>query len=513
MSAPQNLGDFLDRSGDPDRPLFIEPRGGPQSGEAPRVTTLAAFDARCAAVARGLLARGLARGDRIALLSANRTEYMAAAMGAMRAGIVPAPVNHKLPPAIATRVVADSGAKIVLHDSAREDHLDRAALPDVAFVGFDTAGPTGFDALLDPGPFTPIAPRADEAAFIMFTSGSTGRPKGALLSHEAHRWTADVRMQATPMAGERVQIAAPLYHMNAFALSILVCAGGAECVLLPQFEAAAYIDAIGRFEVTWLTAVPPMIAMMLQEKDALARSDLSSVRTVRMGSAPVNDALEAQIRALWPKARIINAFGTTEGGPVVFGAHPDGLTPPTGSVGYPHPEVQVRLVGPDAPERGVLEMKSPAVMLGYHNRPDVASPITEDGFYHTRDVFRRDENGFFFFLGRDNDMFVSGAANIFPAEVEHVIESHPDIDQACVVPVADAIKGTKPVAFAIRSPGAKIDEPSLKQFVLDNAPAYQHPRHVWFVDRMPLAPTNKIDRKTLQERAETLIDEAEKGGR
>lgn len=504
MSASDNLGALLDRSGDPDRPLFVEPA----AGDTPRVVTRAEFDARCDAIARGLLARGIVRGDRIALFSANRADYVASFMGAMRAGIVPAPVNHKLPRAAATRVVADSGAKLVLFDAGRKEDLDRSSLTDVACVGFDDAGADGFDALLDPGPLTPVAPRDDETAFMMFTSGSTGRPKGVLLNHESHRWTAEVRMRQTPLKGERVLIAAPLYHMNALALSILVCASGAECVLLPQFFATNFIDAVSRFKVTWLTAVPPMIAMMIQETESLALSDLSSVRTVRMGSAPLNAALTEQIQALLPNARIINAFGTTEGGPLVFDAHPDGLVPPTGSVGYPHPEVEVRLRGADAPDRGVLELKSPAVMMGYHNRPDVASPLTPDGFYNTGDMFRRDAQGFYFFLGRNDDMFVSGAENIFPGEVEHVIETHPDVAQACVVPVNDAIKGTKPVAFVVRNAGATLDEEALKRYVLDNATAYQHPRRVWFVDALPLATTNKIDRAALRARAEAEMNGA-----
>ena len=501
MSA-LNLGNFIDRSGDPDRVLFTEPA----FGDAPRITTRAGFDALCDATARGLIARGLHRGDRVAILSANRVEYLAVFMGAMRAGLVPAPINHKLPSAGATQVVQDAGARIVLHDGARAALLDRAALPGVQFVDFDDAA--GFAALTDPGPFTPVTPHDSEAAFMMFTSGSTGRPKGVLLSHEAHRWTAEVRMRQTPMRGERVLIAAPMFHMNALALSILVAAAGAEAVLLPQFEARAYIQAVSRFDVTWLTAVPPMIAMMLQEKETLATADLSGVRTVRMGSAPVNEALAAQIHALLPNARVINAYGTTEAGPVVFDGHPAGLAPPPGSVGYPHAEVQVRLSGPEAPDLGVLEMKSPAVMLGYHNRPDVRSPITADGFYVTGDIFRRDANGFYFFLGRDDDMFVSGAENIFPGEVEKVIESHPEVEQSCVVPVADDIKGTKPVAFVIRRPGSALSEDALKAYVLANAPAYQHPRRVWFVSEMPLASTNKIDRKALRARAEAEVNGA-----
>jgi len=150
---------------------------------------------------------------------------------------------------------------------------------------------------------------------------------------------------------------------------------------------------------------------------------------------------------------------------------------------------------------GVLEMKCPALMNGYHNRPDLAPPMTEDGFYITGDVFRRDHNGFYFFVGRTDDMFVSGGENIFPGEVEKMLETHLDVIQACVVPVADDIKGTKPVAFVVAREGSGVTEGSLKSFALENAPAYQHPRSIWFVDSLPLASTNKLDRNTLRELA------------
>jgi len=188
---------------------------------------------------------------------------------------------------------------------------------------------------------------------------------------------------------------------------------------------------------------------------------------------------------------------------VVFGPHPRRLPQPEMSVGYPHPKVEVRLVAENgAPANpGVLEMKCPAIMNGYHNRPDVPSPITADGYYFTSDVFRRDENGFYFFVGRTDDMFVSGGENIFPGEVEKMLESHPDVIQACVVPVDDNIKGTKPVAFVIKRAGGDLNEARLKSFALANAPAYQHPRSIWFVDSLPLASTNKLDRSALKEAA------------
>jgi long-chain acyl-CoA synthetase len=142
-------------------------------------------------------------------------------------------------------------------------------------------------------------------------------------------------------------------------------------------------------------------------------------------------------------------------------------------------------------------MKCPALMTGYHNRPDLPLPITSDGYYVTGDVFRRDAAGFHYFVGRTDDMFVCGGENIFPGEVEKMLETHPDIEQACVVPVPDDVKGHKPVAFCVLRPGASLTEDEVRQYALAKAAAYQHPRRVWFLDALPLASTNKVDRKAL----------------
>jgi len=453
------------------------------------------FEGQANAVARALSARGLARGDRVAILSANRFEYLTAVHGIMSAGLVAVPVNFKFPAATIDYIIHDSGAKLVFCDAPRFDNAPK----DLPRIRFDGEG-SEFADCLKPGPFAAIAAASGEPAMFLYTSGSTGRPKGVVLSHQSHIWVVETRMAAQDMTRHRFLIAAPLYHMNALAMSQLAHAAHATVILLPQFTAQLYLKAIEDYRCTWLTAVPPMIAMMLNDKERLAATDLSSVEFLRMGSAPVSQSLMAAIRRTLPKAAVTNAYGTTEAGPVVFGPHPQGLPQPEMSVGYPHPKVEVRLIGDDGKpaEPGVLEMKSPAMMNFYHNRPDIASPITRDGFYVSGDVFRRDENGFYFFVGRTDDMFVSGGENIFPGEVEKMLETHPEVIQACVVPVDDAIKGTKPVAFVVKREGSHLDERSLKAYALENAPAYQHPRSIWFVESLPLASTNKLDRNALR---------------
>jgi long-chain acyl-CoA synthetase len=496
-----NLGDLIRRDRDLDKTAIID-LGGEQE---PRELSYGDLDAMANGVARRLLAQGLRRGDRVAILSANRAEYIATYFGIMRAGLVAVPVNFKFPRQTIHFIIKDAGAKFVFCDGPRR----RDCPPDLPVVDFSESGPNAFDAFLDRGPFDAVVPEKDEPAMFLYTSGSTGVPKGVMLSHRSHLWVVEVRLAGQDLERHRYLIAAPLYHMNALALAKLACAAHASIVLLPQFTARDYIAAIGRHRCTFLTAVPPMIAMMLRETELMATADFSSVESVRMGSAPVSLSLMHALKRALPHAAVTNAYGTTEAGPVVFAPHPKGLPQPEQSVGYPHPLVQVRLIdeaGRPA-DQGVLEMKCPAVMLGYHNRPDVRSPITPDGFYVTGDVFRRDADGFHYFVGRTDDMFVSGGENIFPADVERMLERHPAVSHAAVVPIDDEIKGQKPVAFVILRQGSAAGEDEIKRFALANAPAYQHPRFVWFVDELPLASTNKVDRAALHAMAAGLLSQ------
>ncbi|MCG8544434.1 MAG: fatty acid--CoA ligase family protein, partial [Alphaproteobacteria bacterium] len=271
------------------------------------------------------------------------------------------------------------------------------------------------------------------------------------------------------------------------------------------------IAAIERFQCTMLTSVPTMLAMCFNQPALMAKADLSSVKVVRMGSAPVSPKLWTRIEETFPGAAIVNGYGTTEAGPVVFGPKPDQPPPPM-SVGWPANGVRLKLVDAngDEAEEGDLWQDTPAVMPGYLNLPEkTKETMSEDGFFKSGDVFRRDpETGAYYFVGRVDDMFNCGGENIYPAEVEAVLLAHPDIEMTCVVPVPDEIKGMKPVAFVVPVQGAELNEQTVKKFTLDNAPAYQHPRMVIFMDDLPLAGPGKVDRKGLTERAREIWAES-----
>ena len=505
-----NLGDLFRRDLDFQKIALIDLG---QNNQA-RIFSYADLDALANGVARGLQRFHLERGSRVAIIGLNSAEYIATFLGAMRAGLVVVPVNSKFPSAMVDFVLQDSDAQLVFCDSQNKT-LVPSSLPQVVFDAENQDSPSSFHRFLDFGSFESISPMENELAMILYTSGSTGKPKGVRLSHASHIWVAKTRLGNNDWSKHRYLVAAPLYHMNALAMTILNILAHATTILLPQFNARQYITAIEEYQCTWLTAVPPLIAMMLQEKELIQKTDLSSVEFLRMGSAPVSPSLLEAIRSVFPTTHIINAFGTTEGSPVMFGPHPDGLPLPFLSAGYAHPDVSLRLMNENGQEsdHGVLQIKSPGVMLGYHKpegrTPPIKNPFTEDGFYSTGDIFKKDEHGFYFFIGRADDMFVCGGENIYPAEVERLIESHPAIAQAVVIAVDDDIKGQKPVAFVVKRPHFEINENELKTFCLKNAPAYQHPRRIWFLEELPLASTNKVDKVLLKKQALEHLNDKE----
>jgi long-chain acyl-CoA synthetase len=499
MSDLFNLGDLTDRSADSGSIALIDlgAIGGP------REYSHGDLDAAAQAVARGLVARGYGRGDHIAILAANSADFLIAYLGTMRAGMVSIPINHKFPAETIEFILRDADCKLIFADSERAPAVPEGY--DVVIFRGEGAG--GFELLLNPGLFETVKPNAGEVAMFLYTSGSTGRPKGVPLTHAGHLWVIEMRIKRQPDPDHRMLVAAPLYHMNGLAICKVAMAAHLTIVLMPQFNAIEYIRAISTHRVTWLTSVAAMMAMVVREEAALEETDLSSVRIVRMGSAPVSAKLVKDIRGYLPNAAISNGYGTTEAGPVVYGPHPGSVTQPDISVGYPIAGI-ARLVDGDNldADYGELHCKNPAVTPGYHNLEEkTAEAMTEDGWYRTGDVMRRDPDGFHYFVGRVDDMFNCGGENIYPSEVEKLLERHEAVEQACVVPVPDDIKGFKPVAFVVTKAGAMVTEGLIKSYALANGPAYQHPRSITFLDTLPLTGTNKVDRKMLTARAEANL--------
>lgn len=497
MSASvENLGCIGIEFRDEDRPAIVD-----LCGEAPRTISYRQYHASCDAVARGALKRGIQRGQRVGVLSGNRAEFLEVFYGVMRAGITPVLINILQPKDVIEWVADNSDVQLVFCEPAL-----RKLLPaGMSVVEFDNPGGDGYEVFKDLGEFTAVEPQVKEVAFHAYTSGSTGRPKGAMLSHRAHVWVAEQISRGRDFSPQDSMIvAAPLYHKHGMNSIKCVLVGGSTLILMRKFDARKYLATANQHRCTVLSGVPTMFAMMLQHRDLLAGHDYSQVRLATLGGAPASDELIDQVHEWVPNAEIVLIFGITEVSAALFGKHPRGKLRPRHSVGYPIAGNEFRLVGGADENFGTLHVRGPGMMNGYVKNAEETARRIQDGWYDTGDILRRDEDGWYYFIGRSDDMFVCSGHNIYPLEVELMLERHADIEQAAVVPVPDAIKHRLPVAFIVRRKGSALEDEEVKQHALKNAPPYQYPRQVHFVDALPLNTVGKVDRRVLEARARDL---------
>lgn len=490
-----NLGDLIDRTVDLDREAIIDL----VDAANPRHYTHRQIDEMAGGVAKYLVNHGYQRGTHIAILSLNRAEYVACYFGIMRAGCIAVPVNIKVARDTIDYVMDDAKIALAFVDKANRSMM-REGIP---VIDIDDTGPDGFASTVKPGSFESVKADEGEIGQMLYTSGSTGRPKGVPLSHFGQLWAISTRTSGALNQDDRYIVAQPLFHMNGLFAVKTIFAQNAAVVMLPSFETRSYIEAIARYKVTAATAVPTMWARVIKETDLLARNDITSIRRLMLGSAPMTIGLWDKIKAVLPNVVMTIGYGTTEVGPAVFGPHPDKIPTPPLALGYPIRVEDIRLVNGTETE-GVLLMRNPAVLDHYHNLPQQTAKVLTDGWYYSGDVMRRDENGFYYFVGRADDMFVCSGENIYPGEVEKLLERHPGVQQAVVVPLPDEERSQVPVAFIVTRAQSYPSFEDIRQFTIANGPAYQHPRRVEFINELPWAGTNKIDRKALIDRARTL---------
>jgi long-chain acyl-CoA synthetase len=442
--------------------------------------------------------------------------------GAMRAGLVPVPLNTRVGADTLDYIIRDANCLAAVAEPSTNasivEVVDRAPVRAKLSLGPARQGWLDYETELQSTPpqFEPPTLSSGQPSFQPYTSGSTGRPKGVILTHAGQMWWIRAVQKYWPGAeSDRALTAVPLYHKNAMAGAIKpFLHAGASTVILPNFEPRRFLETLSKYRCTYTGGVPAVFTLLLQQRDLLESLDFSALKGMKIGSAPTARELQEAVEAAF-KVPVRESYGLTEGGPVMIGSPTDGRDVPKGSAGLIWPEGEVKLVDAEGKENesyGELWVKNPGVTPGYHNLPEVNRQRIVDGWLRTGDLFSRDAEGFFFFKGRTDDMFNSGGENIYPLEVEGLLLTHPDIADVSVVPVAHAIKGEVPVAVVVKRKGASIGEREVRDFALKKGPAYAHPRRVLFLDALPLNGAAKTDRIAVKALVLAAIGDAPLGG-
>ena len=403
-----------------------------------------------------------------------------------RAGAVVTPTIFLLPPAELRHVLEDSGAKAVIASPELVPLAEAAGAHQILSTG-------EFAALEEAEPLS-IVPRApDDLAALMYTGGTTGRAKGVMLSHE-NLWRAGKvgqKLGYTPGV-TRGLLALPVSH--AFGLLVAVVGLHApepgSAVLMRWFEPTEWLELAQEHRVQSSAVVPSMLQLLLAR--SLEDYDLSSLRFLACGGAPLAADVANEFERRVPGVEVREGYGLTESAAIVSGSSPG--TVRRGAVGRPAPGVEVRIA-----DDGEICVRSPTVMRGYWQAPEATAEALRDGWLHTGDIGRLDDDGYLYVVDRKKDLIIRGGFNVFPRDVEEALLEHPAVGAAGVVGRPDEVHGEEVVAFVELRGDATAD--GLVAWAKERLGGYKYPREVRVVSSLPLTPVGKIDRKALRERA------------
>ncbi len=468
--------------------------------------TFAEFNRRADRVAHLLRERGVGEGDRVGVYMQNNAETLETYYGAMKLGALPVPVNHRFQDREVKYVLSDSGAETIVFDADAapvvETLVDDSAVGTFLYVGDDVpAFAEDFraviaDAASDPVDIVPD--RLDDAA-LMYTSGTTGKPKGCVLTHDNIVQNAVNTVYSADLAEneDRFLVVTPLFHIAAFGSFNNTMYTASTTYVVDDFDPVRTLEIIEAESITGSFFVPMMSRALLQVPN-FDEYDLSSFRDYMTGAAPSGRELKEAIIESFD-ADLYELFGQTEMSPVTCILSPEDALDKPDSLGKPIINVTLKVVDEageqvDRGEIGRAAYKGPTAFREYLGMPEkTESVFDEDDFFVSGDLVRRDDDGFVYFVGRADDMIVSGGENIYPAEIEEVLHEHEAIAQAAVVGVPDDTYGERVKAAVVTVDGADdLTADEVEAFVGEHLAGFKKPREVVFLDELPRNPTGKV---------------------
>ena len=473
-----------------------------------RITTYGELASRVTRFAHVLHDAGVRPGTRVAYLGPNHPAFLETLFATTVLGAIFVPLNSRLTSAEIDFMLTDSGAEVLVFGGESATTLEglcAGTLPRLVAVDGGRGDAIDYETVLGSASREPIIATVDpdSPCMIMYTSGTTGRPKGAVLSHNNIIWNClNVVVDVDLRSDEVTLITAPMFHTAALNMTCLpTLLKGGQLVIEAKFDADAVIDAIEQRRVTMLFGVPTMFAA-LTESRRWADADLSSVRLLLCGGAPVPTSLidTYHERGL----SFVQGYGMTETAPGALLVDPRVSRETVGAAGVPHFFSDVRIVRDDlatagAGEAGEVVIAGPNVMQGYWGLPEVTEQAFLSGrWFRSGDVATADENGVVTIVDRMKDVYISGGENVYPAEVEKALGDHEAVSEAAVIGVADATWGEVGKAFVVLAPGSAAGEGELLAYLRGRLAGYKVPKTFVFVESLPHTGSGKVHKSQLR---------------
>jgi fatty-acyl-CoA synthase len=507
-----DLSDLIERNAafTPDKPATIF------EGE---ILNYAALRARIEQAGRALKAEfGVSRGDRIAILSLNRPNYLVLLYACARLGAMLVPLNWRLAVAEQLFILSDASVKVLVLEQAFAEILLELnkSLPDTGIVGLDFDPPKGsaFDALLTRARGDGRNPHTDLSCplLIVYTSGTTGRPKGAVLRQEALLWNAVMSQHMHGLtSSDHILTVLPFFHVGGLNIQTTpALQHGATVTIHPRFTPDATLAASARDLPTLKVLVPATIQAVTEHPD-WASTDLSSLKAISTGSTIVPPHLIDRFVARG--VPVLQVYGSTETCPVAIYTRLGGDLSRAGSTGLPGLCCEAAVIDDSGAELppgtpGEIAVRGPNVFYQYWGNEDATREALHDGWYRTGDIGRRDADGYFWVHDRKKNLIISGGENIYPAEVERVLLEHPDVVECGVIGRPDPRWDEVPVAYVIKRAGCFVEAESLKAHVLTQLARFKVPRDIVFVDDLPRTALGKVQHFMLRQLYEPTQGEA-----
>jgi len=476
-------------------------------------------------LANSLANLDIKKGDMVAILQVNCNQFLETYYAVAKLGAILVPLNFRAKEDELTYMLNNCGAAAIFVGDRYVKMVStmRPNLTSVKnYVSIDVkeSNMHSYEELISAGsPDDVVADvNDDDMTILMYTAGTTGRPKGVPMTHNSYGiYVLDNVDPASPEIEERNLLTVPLYHVAGFQALLAAVYGGRTLIMLRQFEVKEWMGTVQREKANRAMLVPTMLKMVISDPD-FDKHDLSSLKVITYGAAPMPFEVIKKAIDILPDVRFINAFGQTETASTITALGPEDhvitgtpeekakkLKRLETSIGRPMSDVEMKVIdaeGNELPpgEIGEFVTRGPRIMSGYFKDEEkTAKAFTEDGWLRTSDTGYQDEEGYFYLAGRGDDMIIRGGENISPEEVETVLHSYPKIDEAAVIGVPDPDWGQEPLAVVVLKEGESATPEEIMEYCRQKMSSFKRPRSVVFMDELPRNPMGKVLKRVLRE--------------